>query len=1104
MERFAPKAEFTSAARNQFFGKLKPVCVEISQLALRPPEDKAANSKKLIELTQRLYGLLDGQAKYDASVLDEKIAEYVFFPLRLILKNQEQQPIRLTENTVKCLRILIQYGWKTTISKELSQQLLILLTFIVGGVPGQERNRGIPEETAIEGYRALAVLIKAAGAPVKASPLTEANIIPSLGHSISVILDGVVEGGTTGIRFEALQAIQAVYSTLKDDEVLATFFPGTVSSLSRLLSPPLSVNAQKRLLVTGLQILKVVLTTVLGDIKTRNLQNQAETAISEKSEEGKVLTPSWLKATTAQIKIALSTVLKLRTHDSDDVQKALERFCVALLDECHLSLANCSSMLVETTMMLLQKDTSISFEDTGLRDTTLYATSLQDLASIYPELTDIIKSTVYNWITSLPRLMQSSDERVKQRAVHNLLRGNELITSLRIDSSTLEDSLSGALRDSIITLILNSKTSKISDDANLDEDLWRNGSLVTTDWQPQSYRPILLTQESQRATRDDIMTLLRSIGPPAQQTKLAAEMLSYVRDSQGVDQISSYWLSFELLKAAFSHTSDVDSFLDFSAASISPEDQDSVFEELYSFSVSILASHSDASDIDWRLEAIALEVTAFAASRVGSDFKPELIDVLYPVATFLGSQSSELRNHAITTLNSVAAYCGYSSVSELIIDNADYMVNSVSLRLNTFDISPASTKVLTMMIRLTGPRLIPYLDDVVAAMFAALDNYHGYHGLVESLFAVLSEVVEQGVKSDTLLLEGAQRHSHEHRKQRPEATRLEDVVAVLDSRVKRRRQDEDDDVEEIIRSHPKEPWKPAAEELDAIQKRDQGEEENEEPEHNEVEKAAPGATPTYNLLTRVTTLTQHYLTSPTPTLRKQLLDLLSKVSPALAPDENAFLPLVNAIWPVVIPRLHDGEPYVVIAACKALGSLCESAGDFLSSRIKTEWGDSLGKWCLKVRDDATRSSDITKGANISKSQRKAVMGGASENSIAIPIRTISGDMSTQLVSSSKATTVGLGRFAQAAQIWDAVVELLTAIVSYVRIDDDIYDQILEILGDKALYNEAVRNALEAVNADAVWYAMYERGSIPWMPTPELEGIDFFRMEKVQQEGVLRS
>ena len=82
---------------------------------------------------------------------------------------------------------------------------------------------------------------------------------------------------------------------------------------------------------------------------------------------------------------------------------------------------------------------------------------------------------------------------------------------------------------------------------------------------------------------------------------------------------------------------------------------------------------------------------------------------------------------------------------------------------------------------------------------------------------------------------------------------------------------------------------------------------------------------------------QHYLTSPSPGLRKALLDLLSIVCPALSPDEEAFLPLVNSIWPVLIERLYDPEIFVVVSACKALSTLCQSAGDFLSTRIKTEW-----------------------------------------------------------------------------------------------------------------------------------------------------------------------
>lgn len=1109
--------------------------MDISRLVLQAPQqspDKAASDKRLQDLLAELNATLEGQIQYDAAVLDYKLADYVFFPLSHVLRQQGSYSIRLIETVIKALRLLIQHGWKARVSKDLSQQLLILLTFIVGGVPGQERNQPTrPEETILEGYKALTVLIKAAGLSSKDSPLTDAKIIPSFGHAVSVILDGVTDGSTPEIQLEALQAILAVYTTIKQDDVLATFFPGTVSALSRLLSPPISNKAQRKVLVSAVHILRVVLTKVLGDLKTRNLLRETKkgasdaTEVSSKDEssEGKLLTPAWLNATAAQVKIALSTVLKLRNHGSPDVRKAMERFCISLLDECHSSLSDCTSMLVESAMVLREahdEQAGLGVDVFGDETAMFYGTSLQDLATIYPELMDSINITVYNWITTMPRAMQSSDERVKQQALRNIIKGNELVSALSIESSNLRESLSSALRDSVIALVLNSKTAKVLNEVDLDQNLWRSSDLVQTGQELQTYRPILLPQESQRDTRRDVATLIQNIGSSSQQNRLAAEMLPYIPDSTGIDQISSFWLSFELLKSSFAKTSEIDDLLDLTNAApdpSSPEDQESIFNELYSFSVSVLDAHSDAAadEVDWRLEAIALEVTAFAASRLGQAYRPELIDVLYPIATYLGSPRPELRGHAITTLNSIAMSCGYGSVSDLVIDNVDYMVNSVSLRLNQFDISPASTKVLTMMIRLTGPKLLPFLDDVVAGIFAALENYHGYSAFVGSLFGVLSEVVEQGVKADTLLIENGGSKAVNHRKRPLESSGIEDTLAILDKRARRKREEEEEEgVEEIIRGHPNEAWKSAKEELDAIESRDKGgEEPEEEPGSNNDEVTAP-KTPTYNLLTKITSLTQHYLTSPTPTLRKQLLDLLSKVSAALAADEDAFLPLVNDVWPVIISRLQDPEPYVVISACGTLAALCEGAGDFLSSRVKTEWWDGLGKWFFRVRDIARRSSRGGGGGGGSLTAAKSTEGSTPgrrlqqhENAaggaggILIPAREGgSGDIDNglQLTTSSSSrpistatTTSGLGRFASAAQTWDAVVSLLVAIVSFVRVEDDMFEQIVDLLADDVLpRGGGARRALEVVNADVVWLAMHERGLSEPLPAPVMDGVVF--------------
>lgn len=1140
--QLGPKSEFTSSARNQFFAKvsdaahppntfmlarpvltrhqLKPVCVEISRLALQgnKGQDKTVAARRLQELLTLLIGVLEDQIQYDATVLDEKIADYVFFPLSHLLRQHETHPIRVIESVIRSLRLLIQHGWKSRISKDLSQQLLILLTFIVGGVPGKEETNPVkPEETILEGYRALTALIKAAGLSAKDSPLTDTDIIPSFGHSVSVMLDGVTGGSTPEIQIEALRAVLAIYTTIKQDDVLATFFPGTVSSLARVLSPPLSTRAQRRVLVNSINVLRVVLTKVLGDLKLRNLLRQTEDVASKTDEtgkddngEGKTLTASWLRATAAQVKTALSTVLKLRNHTESDVLRAMDRLCITLLDECHSTLSGCTSMLVESAIMLREdhsEQPSLGVDVLGDERTGFYGTSLQDLATIYPELLDTVNATVYSWTTGMPRVMQSSDERVKQQAIRNIIKGNELVSALQIQSSNLQESLCSALRDSIVSLILNSKNPKVQNEVDIDESFWRSTGLVETSKDLQKYRPILLPQESQRDTRRDVANLVQNIGSASSQVRLANEMLPCILEATGVDQISAFWLSFELLKSSFNKTSEVDDLLDLTDAApdpSSPEDAESVFNELYSFSVSILDAHSDAAadEVDWRLEAIALEVTAFAGHRLGPSFRPELIDVLYPVATFLGSTIPELKGHAIATLNSLAASCGYGSVSELIIDNVDYMVNSVSLRLNQFDISPASTKVLTMMIRLTGPSLLPFLDDVVAGIFAALDSYHGYSAFVESLFGVLSEVVEQGVKSDRLLIEDGKAKTANHRKRPLESSGIENTLAILDRRARRKReQEEEEDVEEIIRGHPKEAWKSAKDELDAFESRENGEDESEDPASNNNEEVALPKTPTYTILTKITSLTQHYLTSPTPTLRKQLLDLLSRVSTALALDENAFLPLVNDVWPVIVSRLQDPEPYVVISACGTLAALCESAGDFLSSRVKTEWSDGLGKWCFRMKDEA-RKSRSGGGASAARPSRGSMPGrqhmAGGENGILIPVRGGGESPGSGLpleAPLSRTVSSGLGRFASAAQTWEATVALLIAIVSFVRIEDDIFEQILELLADDVLLrNEEARRALEVVNADAVWLALYERNAVEPRPAPIMEDVNFSRME----------
>ncbi|OTB06826.1 hypothetical protein M426DRAFT_20577 [Hypoxylon sp. CI-4A] len=1059
--------------KKEFFKWLKPRCIAVNTFVntfLMRPSPPAVNTERigLGNVLNDLHEFLVQELNEHPDILDLGLTNYVFYPISRIFKKSHEFSNRVIELTIKCLKVLIDYGWKSGIPASHAEQLLVFLTFVIGGVPGRQRNGPVPEETELISLQTLASLIAATGSSLAGSAsLVKTETIPALGHTVTVILDAIVGGRTPDIQLAALGALDALLVAIRDQVALATFIPGIVSALSKLLTPPSSQKYQRKVLVGGINSLKGILTRVLGDIKVMSIMKKPTPEHSEESTEGKVLTHTWLKATAGKVKLALAGVLKLRNIDSEDVRSALEKLCVTLLDECHESLADCASILVESAMILSNEENEESTNETGLTE----------LARIYPELGDTIKTTVYNWVTSLPRIVQSSDDQIKQRAIRNLIKGQYFITTLQIDSPILADSLAASLRDTSTALIIASKQSNFSEITSSAIEL--NMDVVKPDG-PDVFPPVLISEATERPTRTALLELLSRIGSISQQGKLANDLLSYVRESTGPSQVATYWLTFELIKASFSQSSDLDEFLDLSSAGEATEDNEGVFQELYTFSTTVLDSQADADEVDWRLQALALEVTTFAAARTKEGFRPELIDVLYPITTFLGSEVPKLREHAIISLNDIAASCGYANVTDLIIDNVDYMVNSISLRLNTFNISPASTQVLRMMIKLTGPKLIPYLDDIIASIFAALDNYHGYPILVESLFSVLTEVVQQGSQSSHLFLEEGKSSAIDHKKNQQPTVEVEEIREIFAARTERREKRRVEDLKhDKAKSHPKQPWK-AKKPVEAEGEADQ---DAEEPT-GEVEKEPPPKTPTFKILARITDLTQHYLTSPTPSLRKSLLDLLATVCPALSPDEDAFLPLVNSIWPVLIERLYDSEPFVVISACKTTSVLCQTAGDFLNTRIKTEWWDNLGKWCKKVKADASsRAKQSSKTAN------------RDGNTLLIPIRSRDGIEGKE---SSKAVEVassgsGLGRFTQAAQVWEAVQGLLVAIVSYVQIDDDVFDQILTLLADSLATNPEAKAALEAVDPDAVWLAMHERGMVEPMQKPVLDGIEFAEM-----------
>lgn len=928
----------------------------------------------------------------------------------------------------------MEYGWKNTIALDLAKQLLILLTFVAGGVPGKQSTPA-PEELLVEVYGGLAALfgdlVNTSGGPAS---LVDAGTMPALGHCVAVILDGATDGPSAEVQVEALHTLDAVWSCVKDAQALANFLPGTISALTKCLIPSTGTRRSRKVIVKGLNLFEYVLVSLLSDIHTRNIRNQSKSAHAVAATEQQVLTQSWLKATIGQINLALSNVIRLRSHESVEVRKAVNKLCITVLDECHDTLAKSAPILVETCMILAGVD-----DDDELSDK---ATSLVDLSSIHLDLGELMKNTVYNWVTGLPRVMQSNDERGKLAALGQLTKGHQLLQGLNLESPVLLDALQDSLRDSVTVTLDAPSIRKPLQDSEFDINSQAALALTAENSLTTLFSPVLMAKESQKETRKQFANLLDNLGSRETQIKMASEMLEYARGTSGPNLLSSFWLSAQILRTASSKNRDFDEFFE-SSLTLS-DDQNAINQELFSYSLSLLVNEDELSQ-DWRIQAIALEVIAATAQHMKQDFRTELVDTLHPVAQLLGSSNSGVREHAITCLNIISKACGYTNASELIVENVDYMVNAISLRLDTFDISPQAPQVLVMMIRLVGPSLLLYLDDVVGSIFAALDNFHGYHRLVEALFTVLGEIVLVGSESSQLQITNGP--SISHRKTKPECSTIEEIANIVSKRSSGAEGDQLSKEE-----FPRAPWKSAKELLDEAETpTDDDEDAMAVPE---IAKEPP--TRTYTMLQSIARLSQHYLTNASPVLRAKLLGLISTSSTALYNDEDSFLPLINDIWPVVFKRLHDDELFVTIAAANAIAEICRGAGDFLSTRISAEWVElmRLGRQ-FKARFAAEK-----KGA------------------------------------------AGRGVYSQASQAWEAMISLLTTVVGYVRIDDGMFDEVLELFGDLIWHRDELRVSLEAVNSDSVWLVLQDMGKNRRLEQPVFEGFTFARVDANTGTGVL--
>lgn len=947
---------------------------------------KKATGKQIVKSTELLYQVLK-DLSHRENALDGNLADYAFFPLSIIFRESKELPVRAVEAALNCLRILISYGWRIHISADLGKQLLILLSFLAGGNHDGESGKDVSEELAIAAFECLESLFDSAENAGLGSPKSVGSEnVPVLGHAISVVLDGIAKGPSAMVKAAALSALDSIIRSINDLEVLRRFVPGTISSLTKLIRPGSGSGVPYKIIRSSLEILERLLNKVISDVTGDSSSKNTQSGQINTSKEHQQQVDPWVQASSGQIKLALANIIPLQYHERFEVRRSLFNLSMSILQNCRTSLSKSIPMLIETLLVICAQKSSPDASELLNQATTAI---LND-----PDILEIVKNSLHEWIIALPRIMQSSDDTPKQRAITRVSTAFEIISAQNVISSILENAVALNLRSSVFTALQidNSPVVHPISEGSLEvakmlqsSDSGRGGLL--------NFRPVLFAASSQKSTLDGLRTLAKQLQVLPMSSTFQQGVLESLRKTAGDEQLANLWLSLQLLNQneTSEETHEMDQYLNI------PSEENiftPIIDDVYSFALDILSEPSfEKESANWRLQALSLEVIALQAKHQKQDFRPELVDALYPILERMGSSNAALQNHAMTCLNLVSTYCTYPSPGALIVANADYLVNAVALKLNTFEVSPQAALVLVMMVKLCGPALVPYLDDLVETIFTILACFHGYPRLVESLFSVLHAIVEESGKTSPRAIE----FSPFAPRRQPAYQPL--TIAALAERLKHQFATSLSSPPDSPRSPPLQPSSPPPE---------------------PPEKDPPPLPPSITLLLSIATQTQNHLTSPSPPLILSLLSLLSHAFPSLTPYQDQLLPLLATLFPLLVIHLHSPSPQISIAASTALTAACEAGGDFLASKIQDEWG-GITKTCRRWEEEMRNEERIMgRGRGGAGGRGGGGRGGGGARGIK-------------------------------SRAWEAITKFIVAVVEIVGLPDaEMEDDVFDLLGEAAL------------------------------------------------------
>ncbi|KIY48344.1 hypothetical protein FISHEDRAFT_43680 [Fistulina hepatica ATCC 64428] len=1004
--------------------QLKAVCVPLMGSSALTPTSIPVVSKLLDDLLRILQSLLSESVYLKSSMLS-----YIFFPISNILNRNSPQaiPDQILEKILLILRALCEYWWWEC-DVQIWQQIFILCGSIFGGSGGNGKSRQRDDETKTAAILCLVALLRLRTNDVKDTfsfyseeeseirfsqlqqHVQNSRFIPILGQTIDSLI-AVTQTSDMALLHSSLQLLQIITTSYVSDALAPSILPGVVSSMSKVA---LGVSTGKgwsngETVASALGVAEEIIVESIADdvcaregaIRVANtLEDLAHLASDSTLDEdashstpsyGTRRTPSWLRATSSQLHIALKMLSPLTKHPNPVALTALISFSSRIIIATPTTLYQSQALLLSYLLSLSVADfPSVSSKAHAALTACLTAPSRAQ-ESLLQTLLQITRDN----LTMLPRALAAQND-AKVEHISGIitgvcrigLSGGDGVTDIHTGIGRLVGPTGGIEKWgwgllSVLELVEPPVTVTRTSSAQLSLE---SDPDALSDFVP--FPEAVLRNVASRNVQDTLENMLRVLGAAAgdsclfsvewffrvgakseDKTSVAAiwcacrvlegvSGISHVQDPRAVASLQRS--SKRLNKLARALTSQIAELWDTQHVADTSQDQ-TVHDAPIPDNVERLQGlvPLDANLKITRYEpvrhpsfdqsqpilhqALLLQLLAVTSGILQARFVPTLIYTLYPVLHSLVSPVMHLSTTALAALNFITTATSHASPANLLLSNFDYALDSVSRRLTRRWLDLDATKVLVVLVRIVGADVVDRAGDIVEECFDRLDDFHGYDVLVEGLIEALGAVV-QVIKTES---EADPQRSTKPKERVTDQGQLNSFFEWF-----HHRHDPDPDMpieekQEDFGPVPQEAWG----------------REDDAPEadgdamgsYNVLDEPTP--TPAQALTKQIVTRSLYFLTHGSPSIRARILTLLAS-SVTILP-ESALLPSIHFAWPFIQNRLSDSETFVVSAVAELIEALTEHMGEFMFRRV---WDDMWPKFkaLLSKLDAADATSALAK------------------------------------------------------------------------------------------------------------------------------------------------